>query len=253
MKKVDTYRNILKGMKDWDQYLLEESGLPGPRGNLELVEAVAEEGSEEKFRQYLLYDSEKAPYGSVHEFLALCGAVGLGRLICEGKKEYLSTLRLLASDERWRVREGVAIALQRFGEANMNELISEMLEWSKGSLLEKRAAVAALCEPKLLNNPERVRSVLEILDEITRRLLNENNRKDENFKTLRKTLGYGWSVAAVYYIEEGKKFMEKWFACEDKDIKWIMKENLKKDRLARKDAEWTGFWQLKFNIVHEGD
>jgi hypothetical protein len=218
-----------------------------------LVEAVAEEGSEGIFKNYLAYDSKKAPTNSPYEFLAMCGVVGLGRLLCEGKKEYISTLRLLASDERWRVREATAMALQRFGEANMDELLWEMSEWGKGNLLEKRAAVAALCEPKLLNNPGYVRSALEILDNITQDFMNEKNRKDENFKTLRKTLGYGWSVAAVHDIEEGKKFMEKWFACQDKDVQWIMKENLKKDRLVRIDAEWTRFWQLRFNIVHEGE
>jgi hypothetical protein len=253
MGKVDNYRKNLKELKDWDQYLLEESGLPGPRANLELVEAVVEEGREEIFIKYLLNDSRKAPFGTVHEFLALCGAAGLGKLVCEGRKEYLSTLRTLASDERWRIREGVAMALQRFGEVRMNELLLEISEWSKGSFLEKRAAVAALCEPKLLNNSEVVKRVLEILDSITESLLKECNRKDEDFKVLRKTLGYGWSVAAVHDMEDGKRFMEKWFLCEDKDIKWIMKENLKKERLVRKDMEWTRHWKLIFGIKHEGE
>ncbi len=33
-KKCD-YINQLKSLDDWDEYLLQESGLPGPRGNLE--------------------------------------------------------------------------------------------------------------------------------------------------------------------------------------------------------------------------
>jgi hypothetical protein len=36
--------------------------------------------------------------------------------------------------------------------------------------------------------------------------------------------------------------MEKWFASADKDIRWIMRENLKKSRLARLDAAWVAKW-----------
>lgn len=48
MKKVQAYIEKLKGIENWDAYLMRESGLPGPRGNLELVQAVAEIGNEEK-------------------------------------------------------------------------------------------------------------------------------------------------------------------------------------------------------------
>ncbi len=37
--------------------------------------------------------------------------------------------------------------------------------------------------------------------------------------------------------------MEYWFASEDKDIKWIMRENLKKNRLVRVDKKWVEHWQ----------
>jgi hypothetical protein len=37
--------------------------------------------------------------------------------------------------------------------------------------------------------------------------------------------------------------MEKWLAVPDKDLRWIMKENLKKDRLKRIDAAWVTRWQ----------
>jgi hypothetical protein len=248
MGKVDVYREALKKIEDWDQYLLDESCLPGPRSNLELVEAVAEEGDFERFRRYLTYDADKAPYGSVLEFLPVCGVVGLGRLLSEGHLELIEVLRFHASDPRWRVREGVAIALQRFGETNMDGLLREMEKWSQGSLLEKRAVVAALCEPKLLKNTEVAHQVLIILDRITQNLINETDRKKEDFKVLRKTLGYGWSVAVVASPKEGKCLLEKWFANEDKDILWIMRENLKKNRLHRLAHDWTELWKSKLGV-----
>ncbi|HBW35362.1 hypothetical protein [Desulfosporosinus sp. BICA1-9] len=248
MRKVDLYRQVLKEIEDWDQYLLNESCLPGPRANLELIEAVAEEGTEERFMRYLSFDAEKAPFGSVSEFLPICGVVGLGSLISQGNMKHLGLLRAFASDIRWRIREGVAIALQRFGESNMDVLLNEMIEWAKGSLLEKRAVVAALCEPKLLKQPKEILSVLQILDKITQDILNEGNRKDKDFKVLRKTLGYGWSVAVVPDPENGKKLMEKWFVNEDKDIRWMMKENLRKKRLIRMDLDWTRTWKLNLGV-----
>ena len=33
--------------------------------------------------------------------------------------------------------------------------------------------------------------------------------------------------------------MEKWLESEDPDVRWIMRENLKKSRLARMDAAWV--------------
>ncbi len=42
--------------------------------------------------------------------------------------------------------------------------------------------------------------------------------------------------------------MEKWFLSTDKDIIWIMKENLKKNRLERKDPEWVKAWKEHFKI-----
>jgi hypothetical protein len=41
MSKIDDYRLVLRGHTDWDPYLLEHSGLPGPRGNIELGRAAA--------------------------------------------------------------------------------------------------------------------------------------------------------------------------------------------------------------------
>ena len=40
MTKADIYRDTLETLPDWEAYLLAESGLPGPRGNLELAAAV---------------------------------------------------------------------------------------------------------------------------------------------------------------------------------------------------------------------
>jgi hypothetical protein len=239
MSKTEDYRKQLRALENWDEFLLQESGLPGPRGNLELAQAVADEGDAVLFERYLTYTAELAPVNSPYEFLAFCGVVGLGRLLAEGEHARLDVIRCCASDLRWRMREGVAMALQRLGDIDMDLLIREMQNWSTGSLLEQRAAAAALCESRLLGRAEQARQVLDILDEITAGLTAYPDRKHADFQALRKGLGYCWSVAIVAVPEHGKKLFEKWLSDPDKDVRWIMQENLKKNRLLRLDAAWV--------------
>jgi hypothetical protein len=248
MSKVEAYRQKLRslppytqppGQASWDAYLLQECGLPGPRGNLELAQAVVAEGDEALFMHYLTFDAQHAPTNSPYEFLGFCGVTGLGKLLARGDRGVLSLLRGAASDPRWRTREGVAIALQTWGDQDMAALTQEMTMWSRGSRLEQRAAVAALCEPRLLYVAEQVMAVLDILDEITASLVDATDRKSEDYKTLRKALGYGWSVAVAAFPPEGKTRMERWLKSGDRDVLWVMRENLKKDRLRRMDAVWV--------------
>jgi hypothetical protein len=245
MKKRDAYREKLKKLKNWDSLIVTESGLPGPRGNIELAQAVADEGTAQLFELYASFGPKEAPENSPHVMLVVSGLVGFGRLVAEGKRRYLGPLRIHASDPRWRVREAVAMGLQRVGEKNMELLLEEMEKWSKGNFLEQRAAAAALCEPALLREPKHVKRVVSILDGITSRLLMIQDRKSADFKTLRMGLGYCWSVAVAAWPVQGKKTMEKWFSSPDRDILWIMKENLKKDRLRRMDAKWVSHWQAR--------
>ena len=61
MRKLDHYRQYLRGLDDWEPYLLAESGLPGPRGNIELAQAVADAGDEACFLHLLAFDATRAP------------------------------------------------------------------------------------------------------------------------------------------------------------------------------------------------
>lgn len=137
------------------------------------------------------------------------------------------------------------MALQRLGDADMEQLLTEMRDWGQGTPLEQRAAAAALCEPLLLGQAMYAREVLQILDGITASVAQTDNRRSEEFKTLRKGLGYCWSVAVVALPVQGKALMEKWLVNSDKDVRWIMKENLKKARLARMDTKWVKEWRGK--------
>jgi hypothetical protein len=134
------------------------------------------------------------------------------------------------------------MALQAYGDVDMAALVYAMRAWCEGTPLEQRAAAAALCEPRLLKQPQYAHDTLEILDRITATIENRTDRRSEEFIALRKGLGYCWSVAVAALPEEGKVLMEKWLANTDKDIQWIMRENLKKNRLKRMDPGWVNRW-----------
>jgi hypothetical protein len=243
MNKSETYRQVLKTLADWESYLLQESGLPGPRGNLELAQVVADEGTRELFAHFLTYTSNVAPVNSPQEFLAFCGVVGLGKLLAEGDDSLLATLRPFASDPRWRTREAVAMALQRLGKKDMGKLLDAMEIWSTGNWTEKRAAAAALAEPALLHHKPDALRALSLLDAMTASMENSADAKTEAFKVFQQGLGYCWSVVVAAAPEAGKLLMEKWLTCEDRIIRRVMQENLKKNRLVRMDAVWVQKWK----------
>jgi hypothetical protein len=221
--RVESYRAELRGLQDWEPYLKKHSGLPGARANLELVEAVGEEADADRLWRLS---------ASADEFLALCGTAGLGKVALMEPSTVMTWLKELASDPRWRVREGVAIALQRIGREDMSHLVAEMHEWSADGPYVQRAAAAGLCEPALLKLREHAVQTMEILDQITTSLAASRERKDDGFRVLRQALGYCWSVAAAAAPENAAPYFEKWMQSNDKDVAWVMKSNLSKARMA---------------------
>lgn len=239
MTKKEYYLHALVDSGDWTEYLMENSGLPGPRANLELMQAYVELGSEKDFIPLLDYTPEAAPENTPGEFLAFCGTAGLGEIIANGLREYLPDLRKQASDPRWRIREAVAMALQFIGKHDFYLLSFICSEWVSGNFLEQRALAAGICEPDLLSDPRHAELALQLLDQITQLLSGVENRKSDDFRVLRKGLGYCWSVAVTANPEFGKPAFEKLIEINDTDVNWIIRENLKKNRLVKMDAAWV--------------
>jgi hypothetical protein len=235
MSKSEEYKQALQTLTDWVPFLKKNSGLPGPRGNLELAHVVADIGDQKQLERFLSFDAKE---NTPEVFLVFCGVIGLGQLAAS-QPELFDRLREYASDTRWRIREAVATGLQLTGDQDMDLLLSEMKKWMKGNWYEKRAAAAALAEPRLLKQPKHAREVLQILDKITESMETDNGAKDESYKVLRQGMAYCWSVATVALPDIGKPLMEKWLLSTDKDVRWMMKENLKKNRLVKMDADWV--------------
>ena len=231
MTKRSDYRAVLESLPpgQWVAYLGAESGLPGPRGNIELAEAFGDVADPDLIRLFAQ---------SPDEYLAVCGAVGFGRLVAEGDPDAAESLRVLAEDDRWRVREGVAMALQRLGDADMPALWALTEQWLDDGPLVQRAIAAGICEPRLLRAPEDAAKAVEVLELITASVEGTDpaSRRAEQFRVLRQGLGYCWSVAVAAWPATGFPRLERWAASQDKDVRWIMRENLRKARLAKADA-----------------
>ena len=241
------YLQELRARGDWTAYLMEKSGLPGPRGNLELAHAAAQEDAL-RLESYLGAPLQDAPENTPQVFLVFCGVLGLGVRLARGENAALPRLRSFASDPRWRVREAVATSLQLWGDSDLTGLVAAMVDWSGGGCYEQRAAVAALCEPRLLKDPQKpfaVLTLLDLLDRVTAGLEQPGDRRAEDFQALRKALGYGWSVAVAAAPAIGKPRLERWIASLNRDVRWVVGENFKKNRLLRLDPDWVRACQAR--------
>jgi hypothetical protein len=240
MTRSTEYRSLLQnlGRDSWDAFLAAESALPGARANLELAQAAADVGNEPQFRRWLELGPDQASDDSAQLMLPICGAIGLGRLVADGRSDLLPRLRQAANDPRWRVREAVVLGLQRWGDRDLPSLVASMFEWIQGGFLEQRAAVAILCEPRLLRDASIGTRVLALLEQATESIERAPDRRDPDLRVLRQSLGYCWSVLIAALPVEGKRAFERLVGVSAPDVQWMVRENLKKARLRRMDAAW---------------
>jgi hypothetical protein len=225
--RIADHRVALAQLSDWADYLNANSGLPGPRGNLELVAACGEEADITRARALVDTDDE---------FSTVCGLVALGRLFGEGNKGQTELFHRYASDPRWRVREGVAMALQRAADDDPEASFDLAAQWAEDpDPLVRRAAVAAVAEPRLIRDPARAHQALQLLDLVTAGFhrIPTVQRPTSSVRTLRQALGYAWSVVIVAQPEEGLPLFQGLETSADPDIEWIVRENHKKSRLKR--------------------
>ncbi len=229
----------LAGAEEWERYLRTHSGLPGPRGNLELAHAFAKVAPAEMAWRFAAIDNAAAPTNTTGEFVAFCGVLALGPQAARGDETAADVLRARAGDARWRVREAAATALQLWGDADIVAMVAQAQRWARGNRLEQRAAVAAVAEPRLLKQAEVAAAALALVDEVTATIAGAPDARREPFRVLRQALGYAWSVVIVASPAAGKSRFEPLVRVADAHIGWIVHENLKKARLGRMDAAWV--------------
>lgn len=227
------------------RYLLANSNLPGPRGNLELAAAFGDV-VEDHVRDAVPFlwqlclgmtgiSVADAPVNTAEEFLPFCGTVGLGALGATSPELYDSAvgrLRTLARDPRWRMREAVCFALQRLLARRSGETLAHLEGWARGgNPLEMRAAAAGIAEPALLADAEMAARALQIHATIFAQFPDIDDRRVEAFRILRKGLAYTLSVVVAELPREGFALVQQLAVLNDGDVRWILRQNLKKKRL----------------------
>lgn len=229
-------------------FIKANSNLPGPRANLELAgvfaEVIAGRVEEEWGLLWGLCMSlvqlspEEAPVNSPKEFIPFCGAIAIGKLGSLSRNYYVEAiceLRRLSRDPRWRMREAVRIGLQFLIHKHPGETLQMLQGWiPAGELLEMRAVAAAVSDPELLQDGQIAHSALQIHMELFEHVRLIKNRKTEAFRVLRKALGYTLSLVVVELPERGFELMDAMICAQDPDLLWIVKSNLKKNRLLKK-------------------
>ncbi|GCF07846.1 hypothetical protein KDI_14100 [Dictyobacter arantiisoli] len=230
-------------------YLLEHSRLPGPRANLELANDVAyllATASAEHPQAVLSLiktfsngDRQLVTSGTPEEFVMLCGIVSAGACASvrsEWREQITELLNHYACSSSWRVREAVSTAFQHLLSADTRMTLECLLQLAQShNFLQQRAAVAAIAEPRLLYGPELCEDALQlqriVLEQLAR--VPALERKNEDFRVLRRALGYTLSVVTAALPEKGFALMRECALWNDHDVHWILRENMKKKRIAK--------------------
>lgn len=231
-----------------EYYLRDQSRLPGTRANLELVNslsdllaAIVPEQPEQVWMlvQYLVRDEKQVVKNTPDEFVVLCGVVAYGAcgsVRTEWHAEVFDMMKNFANSKSWRVREGVAMALQRMLPVVSQETIEYLVELAThGNCFQQRASIVVIAEPSLLRDQAIIDTALAIQRLVLVRLheVSATDRKREDVRVLRQSLGYTLSVVTAATPDKGFALMRDCAKWNDADINWILRENLKKKRLAK--------------------
>lgn len=238
-----------------------DSGLPGPRLNLRLVWAFAGAvgevvrrprppvtGLERLLDGWAGLSDGEAPV-SRPEVILPCAAVAAYGVAAVVRPDWfddeIAKLRRAAGDTRWRVREVVAQALQHMLDADWARTAQALRTWAADDdALVVRAAVAAVAEPRLLHDPARAGSALEVQRqgaETYRRLPADRRRTDAGL-VLRQALGF--TIGVVVAATGDFTVLEELAASDDPDLRRVVHDNLRRARLRRWPDRVTALRQL---------
>ncbi len=238
--KTHSHASSRKSPQQWIRYLERQSGFQDEEIDLGLVQQACQSGNEPLFREWIQVSESKAPPNSPGEFVAMCGAAGLGRLVAQGKTEYYATLRKLSNDPRERVRMGVVIAIQEIGKRDFEGLMGELNTWKRGTVLERQVAVAGLCAPSLWKEETPVLATLLFLKDVIDSIPSlEQHPACPSFGSLRTELVRGLGLIIAARPALGEPLFEAMRRRTDPYIRSILEETLNESSLKQTDPVWT--------------
>ena len=228
------------------ELLARVGGLPGPRANEGVVLAFANECAARGTRADALVakmatlDVDAAPGATKYEIIPMCGVAALGARAASDPTAMraLATLHDCAEDLRFRVRDGVAEALARIGEARGEPLVHDLASWMDG-YFHAAAVLRAVSDPKWLTRIGTAKVVIDRLDEGFELAKNAPRAVSRypGFKSLIEVLTVAPAEAAARFGVPVFEMLARWSTTKDPALREIVEKVLSAPKLAGRFAE----------------
>ncbi|NLA38760.1 MAG: hypothetical protein GX882_05155 [Methanomicrobiales archaeon] len=193
-----------------------------------------------------------APAGDPREILPLCGVLGIaaiGGVAPEFTGMALARLQDISCDPRRRVRESVALGVSDLLAARQEETIAGLEGWVlSGSWLSMRAAAAGIAESDLLVEPGLAEAALSLHRKILIRVYTAGERQSEAFIALKRVLGHTLGRVVMALPGIGFEYLRQLATLDDRDVRWIVRENLESDVLRRRYPETVRHIQARLAL-----
>lgn len=225
-------------------YLNENSNLPGPRGNLTLAERLSKLVSRtwKEKREYLIEALEQWR-ASDNEYLLFCYYSTLGHLMAHHPEEDAWAKGALYEgnfSKHWRAREAVTFAVVAMLKTRPRYTLDLLKQWNQNShIIVLRNILVALADPTSLKSNleigEELRDYIHKAINIVKKP-SEEEKANESYKLLKKSLGFVLSVAAM----EDSRIVDDmmgWVNLGNRELVSIVKQNAKKNRFKKRYPE----------------
>jgi hypothetical protein len=226
-----------RNVEELTEFLSAHSNLPGPRANLTLAYKAAElilrdwDGHETLLRKIL-----DRWANSANEYLLVCRNMTLGYVLSAHDDEaYEGALHRQNFHPMWRAREAVTLGLQKTLSVRPDYTLGLLEKWNRsGETLILRNTLMVLADPPNLKYNERTREslrtyIFRAMDTVKHA---SPEARGDDYKLLKKSLGFVPSVAAVYdkrIVED----LESWAQAGLKEWNGIIRSNLGKSRFMK--------------------
>jgi hypothetical protein len=219
-------------------FLVANSGIPGPRGNLTLAVEVSrliakDWASKKEFFRDIIVGWSK----SGDEYLMFVANCAIGHVLSSNPGEEGWAVPILYEanfSPLWRAREGVTFALEALLEYRADLALMLINQWCKSSdPMLVRNSIVALAHPSQLRRNHAQLSALKKYNDIGMKIIAKTVDSKNDVKILAKSLSFTLSVAAEVdedYLDE----FQKWIDGNVKSWRTIIRGNLTKVRISKK-------------------
>lgn len=218
-----------------------KSGLPGPRPNLALANAVADHiaaqgrKANSLVRELCAMDEARAPADTSREFLPICGALALAarwRLNVD-RRGAITALQIMAEDSRRLVREAVVHALRNIANTGDESFLDDLASWMDG-YLQAMVVLEALSDRHVLDRLTQAEPVLARLDEAFR--LAESapraHQRTHGYRALVRVLGEAPALIMARFPDAISAWLAERATTKSRDLRESIERGIERARKA---------------------